>query len=254
MVEFLRLLLTKFGINAVPIGGFVFAGWSWATALTIYWIENLVGSLLIALRIALHRRLTHTRGHARAQLGVTTTISGSVSHKEQGFGSFFSEFLVGSLIFTLAHGLFLGLVLIVIVRALPDVEQFRTGALAVLAFLLFDFAIDLIRIKQRPFVWIKRLAQVAFGRIVLVHLAIIFGVMLAAYSERGDVFFLPFAFFKLLADLGSILGRRDASQSTPRWLITLMNRLKPGEDFGAYVAVEQAKERKRAAEDEEVMG
>ena len=254
MVEFLRLLFTKFGINAVPIGGIAFAGWSWATALSIYWIENLVGSLLIALRILIHRRLTHTRGHSRAQLGVTTTISGSVSRKEQGFGSFFSEFLVGSLIFTLAHGLFLGLVLIVIVRTMPDVEQFRIGVLGVLAFLLFDFATDLIRIKQRPFAWVKRLAQAAFGRIVLVHLAIIFGVMLAAYSEGGNAFFLPFAFFKLLADLGSIFGRSNASESTPRWLIALMNRIKPGEDFGAYVAVEQAKERKRAVEDEEVMG
>src|SRR5437660_1381164 len=95
-------LLIAIGINAVIIWGVGWEGWSGATALTVYWFENLFGSILVAVRIAIHRWLTRKRGHFRAQLGVTTT------GPKGGFDSFLSEFLAGSLAFTLGHGVFLG--------------------------------------------------------------------------------------------------------------------------------------------------
>jgi hypothetical protein len=149
LMEILRQLLIKLGVNAIPLGGFLFGGWSGATALAIYWFENLIGSLLIASRIAIHRRLTHKRGHWSAQLGVSVTAGTGATPKEPAFGSFLTEFLTTSLAFTFVHGLFLGavLVVIVIVHALPDPAGFRAGALGVTAFLLFDFAIDLIKLK-----------------------------------------------------------------------------------------------------------
>ena len=53
-----RRLLPAVGINGVPIAGVFLAGWDGATALSLYWWENLIGSVLIALRILVHRVLT----------------------------------------------------------------------------------------------------------------------------------------------------------------------------------------------------
>lgn len=54
----LRRLAPLVGINAVPLGGVFLAGWSLATALSLYWWESLIGATLVALRIALPRTLT----------------------------------------------------------------------------------------------------------------------------------------------------------------------------------------------------
>ncbi len=49
--------------NAIPVWGFLGRGWSPATTLVVYWCETLIGTLLVALRMAIHRHLTHLRGY-----------------------------------------------------------------------------------------------------------------------------------------------------------------------------------------------
>lgn len=44
----LRRLVPLVGVNAVPLGGVFLAGWSPATARTLYWRENLIGATLVA--------------------------------------------------------------------------------------------------------------------------------------------------------------------------------------------------------------
>src|SRR3954470_19882916 len=88
--------------NLIFAGGVVFRGWSPATALTLYWCENLVGSLLLAGRIALHRRLTRKRGHYRPQINARDGEDRGVQGQ-----SFLSEFATLSLAFCLVHGIFL---------------------------------------------------------------------------------------------------------------------------------------------------
>ena len=56
------------GILGMPGVGFFADHWSSATTLTLYWCENLIGSVLIGVRIFLHRRLTKKAGHYRDQL------------------------------------------------------------------------------------------------------------------------------------------------------------------------------------------
>jgi hypothetical protein len=64
--------------SLVPGGGYFVAGWSPATALTLYWVDNVVGGVAMAIRILLHRRATGAAGHAREHLnaGVTTAKLG----------------------------------------------------------------------------------------------------------------------------------------------------------------------------------
>jgi hypothetical protein len=64
--------LQALGASSVPVVGTLAAGWSAATALALYWCENLLGALLVAVLIARHCRLTRTRGHGRGgEAGLT---------------------------------------------------------------------------------------------------------------------------------------------------------------------------------------
>src|SRR6185295_3720279 len=51
------------GLNSVPVVGVLAVGWSDGTALALYWCESVLGALLVALRIRLHRKATNKRGH-----------------------------------------------------------------------------------------------------------------------------------------------------------------------------------------------
>ena len=75
--------------NGLVIWGLGWAGWSGPTALAIYWGENAIGTIFIALRIWLHRRLTGKRGHYRNHFGQTS-------------GGFLTDYLTTSVVFTLA--------------------------------------------------------------------------------------------------------------------------------------------------------
>src|SRR5256885_1790714 len=108
MASVLRLL-TLLGVNAVPGIGIFLGGWSSGTALALYWWENFFGSILIAIRVAVHRRLTHKRGHYVNQVTVRTTISKGRKRVERtdGRSTFLSGFVTTMLVFTGAHGIFL---------------------------------------------------------------------------------------------------------------------------------------------------
>lgn len=240
------------GINAVPVAGLALGGWSASTALALYWVENLVGGLLVAVRIALHRRLTGKRGHLRPQLGVQLTTGGRGREKEVQLG-FLAEFTLGAVGLTVAQGLFLALLL----GISPESDDVRRGALGVAAFQLLGFGADLVGLRERPFAWVKARAELALGRVVLVHLAILGGFFLASWREGEDVAFLPFALLKTLADLAAFLPTRraaaDPDAPPPAWLAGTMERLRPG-DFAAHWVASKREAARLAAEDEEVGG
>ncbi len=53
--------LTALGLNAVPAVGWFVGDWSAGTMLVLYWLETLLGTLLVAGRIILHRRSCRAR-------------------------------------------------------------------------------------------------------------------------------------------------------------------------------------------------
>src|SRR3979490_795627 len=95
----LRPLLTAIGLNAVPALGWFVGDWSAGTTLVIYWLETLIGTLLVAGRIILHRRIRPSKGHwnyhaPEAQAPQTRENS-----------TYLSAFFVPALVFTVAHGI-----------------------------------------------------------------------------------------------------------------------------------------------------
>ena len=227
--------------NGLVIWGLGWAGWSGPTALAIYWGENAVGTIFIALRIWLHRRLTRKRGHYRNHLGLQVS------------GGFLAEYLTTSLIFTLGHGVFVLAIFALIFKDAPDADTMRWALLAIGLSQLFGFLCDLIGLRGRSFAWLKLAAGRGLARVLVVQLAIIFGMALAALTGRNAAFAIPFAGLKLLVDLGTAFTTEKPPQSDegPRWLIWIMKKCFPEDDFAAVLRGENARRRREMVDDEQ---
>ncbi len=262
--DLLRRLLPAIGINAIPIVGVFLRGWSPATALSLYWWENLLGALLVALRIVIHRALTKKRGYQRLQLGLQSASEGQRAQvrwrqgrppQQERKGSFLVEFVVAAVAATAVHGLVLFVVIAKVLTRGPDHAAVLHGVLGVAAFQVGGFLLDLRGIRERPFSWVREQAQSTFNRVLLIHLVLIAGMWLGLHSGTVS-FFGPFAVIKALADLGNLLARfgvRADPEEMPAWVVATMNRLGPeGDDFGEYWRAQKAEERRLLEQDEQV--
>jgi hypothetical protein len=233
--------LQALGVSSIPVVGTVAAGWSAATGLALYWCENLLGALLVAVLIARHRGLTRKRGHWRRQLQSTSHSTLKVKGKRRvpspqasGSESFLAEFLTTALGFNLAHGIVLALLLGAVLPAQGaapvDPAGLRSGLLALALVLLAVFAYNRFRLRDRPFAWLRRTAQLSLSRMVLIHLTIIFGVFLAMWTGPPERFFLVFAVLKLIVDVTTSLPLLEmkAPDEAPRWVLRLGRLGRPG--------------------------
>lgn len=233
-------LLQVLGVNAVPAFGVFAADWTAATALALYWCENILVTLLVGARLWLHRSKTSKRGHWQAQ-------SSSGSGKSSG-GTFLSNFLGMALFFSAGHAVFLAVILFVVIpNEFPEsggveLRSLLLGVATVSVFLVMGFLYDTIGIESRSFAWVKHLSDRVVGRVVVVHLTIIFGM--AAMSWLGGPYglFLVFAGFKTLSDLSAMTGSGHRPPEQPAekpsgWLLSLIRKLggkAKAEDFARH--------------------
>lgn len=258
-------LLRVLGLNAVPVGGVMLAGWSTGTGLALYWCETLIGTAMNAVRIAQHRRMTGKRGHYRGQLGVEINAGDEPRAPRGGRGktkwrSFLTEYLVGSLVFTFAHGLFLAIILGAFLKSWPSKVDMLYGLAGVALFQVGGLAFDLFSLRDWPFARLKLQVQSAMGRVVLVHLAIIFGMALVFWLDKPGSFFWVFGGLKTLSDVGGLVGAKSGARAgvaaspaePPKWAKRVVAKIAPGEDFDVYWRRERERELREAAEDEEV--
>ncbi len=251
-------LLQVLGLNSIPVAGFLGEGWSPGTALAVYWLEGLFVILFVAIRIALHRRWTRKVGHFRV---MSTGQSSAAGAGAPGSGSFLVGYLGTAIPFTLAHGLFLSLLLFLILprefgpQAGVALDDLKIGALGVFALLLVGFGIDLVSLRERSFRWLELTTQRALGRIFVVHLTIIFGMGAMAYFHAPAGLFAVFAGLKTLVDLGGAFPQRELALEPPRWLRFLdLIKTKDGESFSAYWRRTEVAEQEVRAENEREYG
>ncbi len=250
------------GINAIPLAGVFVGGWSGATALSLYWWENLIGCVLVSIRLLLHRRWTRKRGYERLHLTLASRDGGGAPARPwkpgqrqriHRPGSFVREFAVAALAATVVHGLLLWFVVARVLERSPDGEALRQAVLGVAALQLAVFLFDLRGLRQRPFAWVREQAQTTLNRVTLIHLFLIVGTWVALKSETVT-FFGPFAVLKGMADVGNLLARSGVNldgPEAPGWLAATMERISPGRGFAQYWRELKAEERRLAVEDEQ---
>jgi hypothetical protein len=235
-----RLFLAG-GQNAVPFSGWFLSGWSPGTTLAIFWVENLVLTILIAARIAAHRTATRKRGHQNG---------------------FLSKFLITSLAFTFAHGLFLTFILFAVMEDPVSRGDLVAGIQWMLLAQGASLLIDLWFIGNWPFREVRARVDWMMGRVVVAHLSILFGMF--AFMAMGQPwwFFSAFVVFKALMDIAGLLPKWQYQPKTPpAWLSRAVKKLPKGrntrelkdETFEQYWERANCEEAARSARDEEVV-
>jgi hypothetical protein len=241
--------LTALGANTAPAVGWLFEDWSSGTLLAVYWFENVFGAVLVGARILLHRRLRPLAGRYRYE---------APSPQQGRRTTFLANFLPISLIFSAAHGVLLGFLVLVLTNNGKgdligiDPGALLTGGAIVALFLVGDFLVDALTIKSRPFAWIEARAERSFARILVVHLVIILGMFAVAFTGADRAFFAVFIVLKTLNDLNAVVPQWQP-KDPPRWLAKIMNAIppaRPGQSFEEFWVADQAREAARRTKNE----
>ena len=210
MLTRLVKLVEMLGVNSVPIVGVVAGEWSSATALSVYWAENLIASALVGARLWLHRRWT-----AQAVDDGTPRL---------GLAKAPVEFLVTAIPFTVVHGFMLVMVFSLVTKTGPDLVNLMQAVVVLLVLQGLAFGVDLWSLGDWPAHRVNERAEYLRGRVVLVHLSIIVGMFLFAWLNRPGAFFAFFVGCKVVSDMAQFLPRVSTTPGSvpPRWLSAVM--------------------------------
>ncbi|WP_319454187.1 MULTISPECIES: DUF6498-containing protein [unclassified Mycobacterium] len=243
--------LALLAVNAVPVVGWFAEDWSAGTTLAVYWFENVAACLFVAARVVGHARLSPRRGHFDYQ---------PPAGDRRGSDSYFVKgFLVASLVFCAAHAIFLGVILFLLnhqgERGIADVDwrSVGRGCAIVLAILILEFVVDLLSLRNWSFLQLEQTAHRGLGRVVVVHLTLIFGLLAVAISGAPDALFGVFVVLKTLYALSLALPQWEPA-TPPRWLNRMMTRLpnvRTGENFEDAWAKDRAEEADRRVKNEQ---
>ena len=179
----LRSVLTALGLNAVPAWGWFVGEWSAGTMLVLYWLETLIGTVLLGCLIIIHRRIRPSKGHWDYH-----APQGQATQTGSGRSTYLTAFLVPAVAFTVAHGIFLAALGFIAIKnnlgaeARVNVHDLVAGLIGIALFQSADFISDLIWLRDRPFAWIEKLGQITFARLIVVHLTIIGGMAAVMFT------------------------------------------------------------------------
>jgi hypothetical protein len=253
-----RHLITALGLNAVPFLAWFVAEWSAGTTLLLYWLETLVGGLLVGCRIVLHRRRVAVQGHWDYQAPKGHAEPGG-RRQIAGRSSYLQAFLIPTLAFSAAHGLFLAVVgfMMISKHRSPEAEVQWEGLLAgfasILFFQLVDFLMDLSGLDRQPFRWIEQLGQQSFGRMAVIHLTIMGGMALVMFTGADRDLFGVFIFLKTVLNCSAYVPQWKP-ETPPAWLSKVMDRAaRPelkGTTFAEFCRQADAEEDERLARNE----
>jgi len=220
----MRSLITALGLNAVPAAGWFIGDWSAGTMLVLYWLETLIGSLLVGGRILLHRHLVPSQGHWNYQ-----APQGQEAQTNR-HSSYLSAFLVPALVFTFAHGVFLAVLgwMMIQKNLGPEVrvepDHLLVGLTGIAIFQVADFFFDLIWLRTRPFAWMERVGQQTLARVFVIHLTIIGGMCAVMFTGANRHFFGVFIFLKTMLNCSQVIPQWQP-KTPPVWLSSLMDRI-----------------------------
>lgn len=245
-------------VNALPFWGLF--GWNLdpAQLLVLFWVENAAATVLISLRILIHRSLTRKRGHWNVKWKSTTRSGGVTRTKSGSNGSALVAFLVPCGIFTAAHGIFVFILAGMLMPEGTDVglftSQVKLASQGLVVAMVLGFLSDLVGIRQKPFAWIRQISEFTLGRVVAIHLLLLFGMFAMSWYGSSKIVLGALLGLKLLTDLGGVFPQMKTEETPPRIFRFLSRFNKPGEEsFEDYWRREHRTEMSQHAKDEEVL-
>lgn len=218
---FLSALAYAVLMNAIPLADVLWQGRSPAALLLLFWFETVLLLVTGAIRIVVHRRATRTTGHHAPTSTVSRHDAGADEvRRDLGDGDTYLRQFVGiTAIFTVAHGLFVLLLVFLfdVGGPLPwaDARAALLWAIAVqVAFLLAD----LVHLREWTFAQLNEHCGGATIRVLVTQLGLIFGI--PAIGLTGS----PWGM------IGTFLGLRALADASIAWLQGFVKRrdLPPG--------------------------
>jgi hypothetical protein len=185
------------GLNAVPAVGVFTGGWSAPTAMLLYFAENVIAIPLVALRV---RLLAPERDDRQG-----------VPPRQRG--ELIRSFLLVAGGFSFAGGIFMAFFMGLAEQPI-DVASTRTGILAIAAVQLAAYLFDLVLLGRMTLPAGEKALEQALGRVFLLHLAVILGILTVAFAS-ATWFFLPFAVLKTIVDVGTQVQFLSSRRAAP---------------------------------------
>jgi len=223
---FLAALLYALLMNGIPLAAVIYTGGSPAVLLLLYWFETVFMVVTGAIRIVLHRRATAKAGHYVA--------SSTSSHKDSTAASvraalgrendFLKGFLGITVIFTIAHGVFVLLLVFLFKIAGPvSWEDTRWALNYVIVVQGLYLLWDLPQLRGWSFARLSTSVGNASIRVLVTQLGLIFG--LAGAGITGSAWGLVGTFVvmralcdAMIAGLQGFVKRRDLPPGLARFL------------------------------------
>ncbi|HVF65776.1 MAG TPA: DUF6498-containing protein [Casimicrobiaceae bacterium] len=218
---FLTALAYSLLMNAIPLVEVIVNGRSPAVLLLLYWFETVLLLVTGAMRIVAHRRATGLTGH-HVPIATVADPKAGVEATRRSLGNentYLRGFLGITVVFTLAHGLFVLLLVFLFKIAGPvsfaDARIALVYAICVQAlFLLWD----LRRLPAWTFAQLSANVGTVSIRVLVTQLGLIFGFPVTGMTGS------PWGL------VGTFIGLRAFADAGIAWLQALMKRkdLPPG--------------------------
>ncbi len=212
LIAGLPKILGALAPNAIPVYGVLYLDWSAPQLLVVFWAESMVIGLTNTARIVHHRKLTGVLGHRIAQLGIQQT---ALETDPERTGSYLGRYATVLFFLTFAHGLFLGGSLLLAewsdlggkeVSWIPDLGELRIALLGMIGVALGQLVFDLIHLAEKPFSWLKYRVEVSMGRLLVLHMSLILGVLAIDVYRSPTALLILILAFKTSVDLLSLTG------------------------------------------------
>lgn len=225
-MNFLPALLYALLMNVVPLVEVIATGRSPAVLLLLYWFETVLLLVTGTVRIIVHRRATDRAGHyAATQTTADPNADAAATRRSLAdANAFLRSFLGITVIFTVAHGVFVALLVFLFKIAGPvtwaDARAALLYAIAVQGFYLLW---DLPRIAHWSFAELSRNVGTVSLRVLITQLGLIFGLPVTGLTGSAWGFVGTFVALRAVGDacigwLQGLLKQRDLPRGVARVL------------------------------------
>ncbi|MEO8486440.1 MAG: DUF6498-containing protein [Betaproteobacteria bacterium] len=208
-------------MNAIPLVDVIVQGRSPASLLLLFWFETVLILVTGAIRIVVHRRATAKTGHYAPTSTVSNKDAGAaeVVRDLGDENTFLRNFVALTAVFTVAHGLFvLLLVFLFHVGGPLSWDEARLALAWATGVQLLFLLVDLPRLRDWSFAQLGTACGAASIRVLVTQLGLIFGI--PAIGITGSAWGM----------IGTFMGLRALADACIAWLGALMKRrdLPPG--------------------------
>ena len=195
------------------------------------------------------------------------SLGSKVNDRPSGQG-LFGEYAVIAFVFTLAHGIFVAAIVFGMHQKHPDdtlwqfsFDQFRNGVAGMAAVLAADLIADAGTLGRRSFAWLKVHVDRRSARVLILHIALIFGMFAIVTTDSPLALLGVLIGLKTLVDLSaSWYGERehmdDLTAEPPRWALRMVGAAANAKKSGEFLQKWQrdyAQQQQTAQRNEQVM-